>query len=126
MLALTTGLATALVLPTQPRAMHAPRAAAVRMAESVQLDTSVLAKYMALPADKQKVQAEYLWIDAVGNVRSKCRTVKASDAKMCPRSVSNHRPASPHSPLHSPLARAARAFPPLDSPLTRAAPAPSR
>jgi glutamine synthetase len=82
MLALTTGLATALVLPTQPRAMHAPRAAAVRMAESVQLDTSVLAKYMALPADKQKVQAEYLWIDAVGNVRSKCRTVKASDAKI--------------------------------------------
>jgi glutamine synthetase len=49
------------------------------MAESVEMDPSVLAKYMALPVSG-KVQAEYIFIDADGDVRSKCRTVPADKA----------------------------------------------
>jgi glutamine synthetase len=44
------------------------------MAESVDLDANVLARYMDLPVSG-KVQAEYIFIDADGDVRSKCRTV---------------------------------------------------
>jgi len=51
------------------------------MAEFVQFDEAVLAKYMALPHEGQ-VQAEYLWIDAQGEVRSKCRTIPASKATL--------------------------------------------
>jgi len=51
------------------------------MAESVSLDQNVLDRYMALQAP-DKVQAEYLWIDADGEVRSKCRTVAASKATL--------------------------------------------
>merc|ERR1719389_715868 len=36
---------------------------------------------MSLPVEG-KVQAEYLFIDAVGNVRSKCRTVAADKASL--------------------------------------------
>jgi len=56
--------------------LRAPTAArhAVRMAESVELDAGVLARYMDLPVTG-KVQAEYIFIDAEGDVRSKCRTV---------------------------------------------------
>uniref|UniRef100_A0A7S2HK61 Glutamine synthetase n=1 Tax=Haptolina brevifila TaxID=156173 RepID=A0A7S2HK61_9EUKA len=51
------------------------------MAEVVSLDSSVLDRYMSLPVTG-KIQAEYLWIDAVGDVRSKCRTVDASKATL--------------------------------------------
>merc|ERR1719171_1281682 len=46
-----------------------------------ELDTAVLDRYMSLPVDS-KIQAEYLWIDAVGDVRSKCRTVAKSKATL--------------------------------------------
>ncbi len=72
--------ATALVLPNAAPAQMARRAA-VSMAESVSMDPSVLDKYMSLPVTG-KVQAEYLWVDAVGTVRSKCRTVDASKASL--------------------------------------------
>jgi glutamine synthetase len=39
------------------------------------LDPSVIAKYDALPFPDGKVLAEYVWIDAVGNTRSKTRTL---------------------------------------------------
>jgi len=61
-------------------AVRAPRAA-VSMAEFVDLDSKVLDRYMALPVE-DKIQAEYLWIDAVGEVRSKCRTVLKSKATL--------------------------------------------
>jgi len=61
-------------------AVRAPRAA-VSMAEFVNLDSKVLDRYMALPVE-DKIQAEYLWIDAVGEVRSKCRTVLKSKATL--------------------------------------------
>ena len=60
-------------------ARSAVRAPAPRMAEAVSLDTAVLDRYMSLPV-KGKVQAEYLWIDADGDLRSKCRTVDAGKA----------------------------------------------
>jgi len=51
------------------------------MVEEVALDRSVLDKYMSLPVSG-KVQAEYLFIDADGDVRSKCRTVDAKKATL--------------------------------------------
>jgi len=57
------------------------RSAAVRMAEVVELDSQILDRYLSLPVS-DKIQAEYLWIDAVGEVRSKCRTVAADKASL--------------------------------------------
>merc|ERR1719298_198371 len=45
------------------------------------MDPLVLDKYMALPVSG-KIQAEYLWLDADGDVRSKCRTVDAAKATL--------------------------------------------
>jgi len=80
MLTLTCAAATALVLPNAAPAQLARRSA-VSMAETVSMDPAVLDKYMSLPI-KDKVQAEYLWVDAVGTVRSKCRTVDANKASL--------------------------------------------
>jgi len=80
MLALTASLASGLVLPNALAPFRATtRTPHAAMAEKVVMDQGVLAKYMALPVTG-KVQAEYLWIDAIGDVRSKCRTVDASKA----------------------------------------------
>jgi len=54
---------------------------AISMAERVSLDNTVLDRYMSLPVSG-KVQAEYLFIDADGGVRSKCRTVDAAKATL--------------------------------------------
>jgi len=69
-------LPTSFVAPMAPRTM--PRAA-VRMAESVEVDQAVLDKFMSLPVSG-KIQAEYIFIDAEGDVRSKCRTVDTNKA----------------------------------------------
>jgi len=61
--------------------LQTSRLATVTMAERVQMDPAVLNNYMSLPV-QGKVQAEYLWIDAIGEVRSKCRTVDASKATL--------------------------------------------
>lgn len=39
------------------------------------LDPSVIAKYDSLPFPAEKVMAEYVWVDAAGNTRSKTRTL---------------------------------------------------
>lgn len=39
------------------------------------LDPAVIAKYDALPFPADKVLAEYVWVDAAGNCRSKTRTL---------------------------------------------------
>merc|ERR1719201_1727914 len=57
---------------TRPRAN-------VNMVEPSNLDLSILDKYMSLPVSG-KVQAEYIWVDADGDVRSKCRTVASNKA----------------------------------------------
>ena len=45
------------------------------------LDPAVIAKYNALPFPAEKVLAEYVWVDAVGNTRSKTRTLDAKKTK---------------------------------------------
>lgn len=45
------------------------------------LDPAVISKYGSLPFPKDKVLAEYVWVDAEGNTRSKTRTLPA--AKVC-------------------------------------------
>jgi hypothetical protein len=40
-----------------------------------QLDPAVLERYQSLPFPSDKVLAEYVWVDAVGNLRSKTRTL---------------------------------------------------
>jgi glutamine synthetase len=61
-----------------PTAMRT-RTLAPMMAESVEMDPAVLDRYMSLPVSG-KVQAEYIFIDNDGDVRSKCRTVPADKA----------------------------------------------
>jgi hypothetical protein len=45
------------------------------------LDPAVIDKYNALPFPAGTILAEYVWCDAVGNTRSKTRTLPAS--KVC-------------------------------------------
>ena len=45
------------------------------------LDPAVIAKYDALAYPKDLVLAEYVWVDADGNTRSKTRTLPAT--KVC-------------------------------------------
>lgn len=45
------------------------------------LDPSVIAKYDALPFPADKVLAEYVWVDADGNTRSKTRTLAPEKAE---------------------------------------------
>ena len=52
----------------------ATRSAAVSMTEGNAPD--VIAKYKSLVVPAGKIQAEYLWIDAEGEVRSKARTIE--------------------------------------------------
>merc|ERR1719487_2496557 len=78
MLAITSIQNTAFTVPHVPAVRNA-RATPARMAEVVDMDETVLAKYMSLPVTG-KVQAEYIFIDADGDVRSKCRTVDAKKA----------------------------------------------
>ena len=39
------------------------------------LDPAVIAKYDSLPYPEESILAEYVWVDAVGNTRSKTRTL---------------------------------------------------
>lgn len=52
------------------------------------LDPSVIAKYDALPFPADKILAEYVWVDAAGNTRSKTRTLapeKADSVQKLPK-----------------------------------------
>ena len=42
------------------------------------LDPDVVERYASLAYPKDKVLAEYVWVDAAGNTRSKTRTLSAS------------------------------------------------
>merc|ERR1719331_2392908 len=63
------------VAPMAPR--HVMATAPIRMAETIDMDTAILDRYMSLPVSG-KVQAEYIFIDADGDVRSKCRTLPSN------------------------------------------------
>jgi len=45
------------------------------------MDATVIAKYDDLPFPTEKVLAEYVWVDAVGNTRSKTRTLESKKTK---------------------------------------------
>jgi glutamine synthetase len=45
------------------------------------LDPAVIDKYQSLGFPADKVLAEYVWVDADGNTRSKTRTLPASKTK---------------------------------------------
>merc|ERR1712196_164830 len=66
---------------TMPQAPRSQQHKTISMVESASLDTQILDRYMSLDVSS-KVQAEYLFIDADGEVRSKCRTVDASKATL--------------------------------------------
>ena len=60
----------------------APRTSALSMVQPLniqtgqsQLDTAVIDRFNSLPYPAEKVLAEYVWVDAVGNTRSKTRTL---------------------------------------------------
>jgi hypothetical protein len=46
-----------------------------------QLDPAVLDRFMALPFPPDKILAEYVWVDADGNTRSKTRTLAAEKVR---------------------------------------------
>jgi glutamine synthetase len=45
------------------------------------LDPAVVAKFDSLPYPKESIMAEYVWVDAVGNTRSKTRTLTPDRVK---------------------------------------------
>lgn len=45
------------------------------------LDPAVVTRYSSLPAPEDKIMAEYVWVDAEGNSRSKTRTLHPSKAQ---------------------------------------------
>jgi hypothetical protein len=47
-----------------------------------QLDPAVLDRFMALPFPPDKILAEYVWVDADGNTRSKTRTLPAEKVRV--------------------------------------------
>jgi glutamine synthetase len=72
----------------QPIAPMSPRLASTnlnvvlqRETGKSQLDPSVIDRYNALPFPADTILAEYVWVDAVGNTRSKTRTLPASKGK---------------------------------------------
>jgi glutamine synthetase len=46
-----------------------------------QLDPVVIAKYNSLPYPEDTILAEYVWVDAEGNTRSKTRTLPAKKVR---------------------------------------------
>jgi glutamine synthetase len=62
--------------------LTAPRTSALSMVNQLniqtgkaQLDTAVIDRFNSLPYPADKVLAEYVWVDAAGNTRSKTRTL---------------------------------------------------
>lgn len=47
-----------------------------------QLDPAVIAKYDALPYPEDTILAEYVWVDAEGNTRSKTRTLPKAKVRL--------------------------------------------
>ncbi|KAL3810724.1 hypothetical protein ACHAXA_008497 [Cyclostephanos tholiformis] len=67
---------------------HVPSSSALRMANHLevqtgkaQLDTAVVDRFNSLPYPPDKILAEYVWVDAKGECRSKTRTLPASRGK---------------------------------------------
>jgi glutamine synthetase len=81
-LVVTASYATAFAPSATPR-QHTALNAQLMQAQTGQaaLDPAVIARYDALPFPDDKILAEYVWVDADGNTRSKTRTLEASKGK---------------------------------------------
>jgi len=77
--AASTARAFAPVTPASSKATQLHAAMRPTTGQS-QLDPAVIAKYEAIPFPDEKIMAEYVWVDADGNTRSKTRTLLASKA----------------------------------------------
>jgi hypothetical protein len=63
---------------TSSTVLHMTTAALTRQTGQSQVDPAVIAKYNALPYPADTILAEYVWVDADGNTRSKTRTLPVS------------------------------------------------
>lgn len=64
----------------QPRSSSALNVLKPQTGQS-QLDPAVIARYNDLPFPEDTILAEYVWVDAVGNTRSKTRTLPAKKVR---------------------------------------------
>ena len=62
---------------TSGRASTALQSSLKRETGKSQLDPAVIQRYNDLPFPEDTILAEYVWVDAVGNTRSKTRTLPA-------------------------------------------------
>ena len=58
-----------------PKSSSALNAALGKVTGQSALDPAVIARYDALPFPDDQILAEYVWMDAIGNTRSKTRTL---------------------------------------------------
>ena len=81
--ALTSLGSCAAFTPVQPNARASTSLTALldQTTGQAQLDPAVAAKYESLPFPDDLIMAEYVWVDAVGNTRSKTRTLDASKVR---------------------------------------------
>jgi hypothetical protein len=63
-------------------ALHARPQLLDRTTGKSQLDPAVIDRYDRLPYPAETILAEYVWVDAVGNTRSKTRTLPASKVRI--------------------------------------------
>jgi len=63
-----------------PKSSSALNAALGKVTGQSALDPAVIARYDALPFPDDQILAEYVWMDAIGNTRSKTRTLPAAKA----------------------------------------------
>lgn len=83
----TIALCLSSVAAFSPAAMNSRPSSSLQMAGVLSsqtgqssLDPSVIERYNDLAFPSEKIMAEYVWVDAVGNTRSKTRTLAASKA----------------------------------------------
>ena len=70
--------ASAFAPSVQPRATSALNSVLSKVTGQSALDPAVISRYDALPFPSDTILAEYVWVDADGNTRSKTRTLPAA------------------------------------------------
>jgi len=84
-IAAATGAAAFAPAPSQGRAgtsLFASQGILKKQTGQSSLDPTVIDRYNALPFPDDKVLAEYVWVDADGNCRSKTRTLPKSKVRL--------------------------------------------
>jgi len=65
-------------IASQPKSSTSLNSVLGKVTGQSSLDPNVISKYDALPFPEDSILAEYVWVDAIGNTRSKTRTLPAS------------------------------------------------